>query len=323
MNTLLLILLLCNQSADSIFEKGSKLTKLGPPDSAGEGPAWHPTLGILTSGHKGIHRLDPKGVASIHVENALTNGLLFSPKGDLLACQPGKKRVVQFDSSGNAKVLADKFNGFAFNQPNDLSLDDAGRLYFSDPRYGPKDGMEQKDEKGNTIEGVYRIDPDGKIHRVVAREVERANGVLVSKDGKWLYVADNNNDVKNGARKLWRFPRNTDGAINTKQQELIYDWKQGRGPDGLKEDIAGNLYVAGGLNKPNPPFEPDADIKGGIYAINPNLEMSKRLITFLPIPTDEVTNCAFGGSDKKTLYITGGGTLYSIRTINPGFVRFP
>ena len=96
MNTLLLILLLCNQSADRIFEKGSKLTKLGPPDSAGEGPAWHPTLGILTSGHKGIHRLDPKGIASIHVENAQTNGLLFSPKGDLLACQPGKKRVVQF-----------------------------------------------------------------------------------------------------------------------------------------------------------------------------------------------------------------------------------
>ena len=183
--------------------------------------------------------------------------------------------------------------------------------------------MEQKDNQGNTIEGVYRIDPDGKIHRVIAREVERANGVLVSKDGKWLYVADNNNDVKNGARKLWRFPRTPDGAINTKQQELIYDWKQGRGPDGLKEDIAGNLYVAGGLNKPNLPFEPDADIKGGIYVINPNLEMNKRLITFLPIPTDEVTNCAFGGADKKTLYITGGGTLYSIKTINPGFVRFP
>ena len=91
----------------------------------------------------------------------------------------------------------------------------------------------------------------------------------------------------------------------------------------MKEDIAGNLYVAGGLNKPNLPFEPDVDIKGGIYVINPNLEMSKRLITFLPIPTDEVTNCAFGGSDKKTLYITGGGTLYSIRTINPGFIRFP
>ena len=104
--------------------------------------------------------------------------------------------------------------------------------------------MEQKDANGNTIEGVYRIDPDGKIHRVIAREVERANGVLVSKDGKWLYVADNNNDTKNGARKLWRFPRTPDGAINTKQQELIYDWKQGRGPDGLKEDTVGNLYVA-------------------------------------------------------------------------------
>ncbi len=323
MKTLFVLLFLCGQSNTAIFEKGAKLNKEGPPDSAGEGPAWHPKLGILTSGHQGIHRLGADGVASIYIKDAQTNGLLFSPNGSLLACQPGKKRVVQFDTEGNAKVLADKFNGFAFNQPNDLTLDNDGRLYFSDPRYGPKDGMEQRDAQGKTIEGVYRIDLDGKVHRLIAREVERANGVLISKDGKWLYVADNNNDSKNGARKLWRFPRNSDGSVELKKQELIFDWKEGRGPDGLKEDQAGNLYVAGGLNKPNLPFEPDAAIKGGIYVINPNLPPEKRLVTFLPIPTDEVTNCAFGGSDSKTLYITGGGVLYSIKTVNAGYLRFP
>ena len=62
-----------------------------------------------------------------------------------------------------------------------------------------------KDEKGQTIEGVYRIDPDGKVTRVIGREVERANGVLVSADDKYLFVADNNNDDVGGARKLWRF----------------------------------------------------------------------------------------------------------------------
>ena len=69
----------------------------------------------------------------------------------------------------------------------------------------------------------------------------------------------------------------------------------GRGPDGLKQDRAGRLYVAGGLNKPNPPAEPAKDVKGGIYVFSP----AGKLLTFLPVPRDEVTNCAFGGDDLK------------------------
>ncbi len=91
------------------------------------------------------------------------------------------------------------------------------------------------------------------------------------------------------------------------------------GPDGLKQDRQGRLYVAAGLNKPNPPFEPDRERKGGIYVLSPE----GQLLAFLPVPTDEVTNCAFGGDDRKTLYITGGGTLYSIRTTTPGRVVWP
>jgi gluconolactonase len=180
--------------------------------------------------------------------------------------------------------------------------------------------MELRDEKGNTIEGVYRIDPDGKVSRVVGREVERANGVLVSADDRHLFVADNNNSDVGGARKLWRFELRDDGTVDTKSRKLLYDWGKGRGPDGVKQDAKGRLYVAGGLNKPNPPAEPAADVKGGIYVIDPE---SGELLAFLAIPTDEVTNCAFGGDDLKTLYVTGGGTLYSIRTTTPGRVLWP
>lgn len=323
MSLLLILALFAQADESSPFAPGSALKVEGPPDSAGEGPAWHPGLGIFTSGHRGIHRLSLDNKASVFLENSQTNGLLWDPKGNLLACQPGKKRVIRISPEGTITVLADQYGGKVFNQPNDLTLDDGGRLYFSDPRYGPKDGMEQKDEQGRTIEGVYRIDPDGKVRRVIGREVERANGVLVSKDGRWLYVADNNNDTKGGARKLWRFPRKPDGSIQTDSRELLYDWKEGRGPDGLKQDQNGILYVAGGLNRSNPPFEPDASFKGGIYVIDPNQIPAKRLLAFLPVPTDEVTNCAFGGEDLKTLYITGGGVLYSIRTKTPGFVRLP
>ena len=140
--------------------------------------------------------------------------------------------------------------------PNDLTIDSKNRIYFSDPRYGPRDGMEQKDAEGKTVEGVYRIDTDGTVHRVIGREVERANGVLVSADDKYLFVADNNNDTVGGARKLWRFDLKPDGTVDAKSQKLLHDWGKGRGPDGVKQDAKGRLFVAGGLNKPNPPAEP-------------------------------------------------------------------
>ena len=182
-----------------------------------------------------------------------------------------------------------------------------------------RESMEIRDDKGRTVEGVYRIDPDGKVTRVIGREVGRANGVLVSAGDRYLYVADNNNNTDGGARKLWRFDLKKDGTVDAASKKLMYDWGKGRGPDGLKQDVKGRLYVAGGLNKPNPPAEPAKDVKGGIYVLSPE---GKRL-AFLPVPTDEVTNCAFGGEDLRTLYITGGGLLYSIRTTTPGRLVWP
>ena len=309
-----------NAAEEPIFEPGAKLKVEAGKGSAGEGPAWDPELGILTSGHNGIHRLSIDGKSSIHREKAGTNGLLFDRDGKLLCCEPVLRRITRLDRDGKLTVLTDSFGGKKYNQPNDLTLDSKNRIYFSDPRYGPKDDMQQKDENGKTIEGVYRIDPDGTVSRVIGREVERANGVLVSADDKFLFVADNNNDALGTARKLWRFDLKPDGTVDAKSQKLLHDWGKGRGPDGLKQDVEGRLYVAGGLNKPNPPAEPAEDVKGGIYVIDPQ---TGKLLAFLAVPTDEVTNCAFGGADRKTLYITGGGTLYSIRTTTPGRIVWP
>src|SRR5205823_7577531 len=104
--------------------------------------------------------------------------------------------------------------------------------------------MQIRDDQGRTVEGVYRIDPDGKVTRVLGREVDRPNGVLVSAGDRHLYVADNNNDAVGGARKLWRFDLNKDGSVDLKSRKLLYDWGKGRGPDGLKQDVKGRLYVA-------------------------------------------------------------------------------
>jgi len=305
---------------EPIFEPNAKLKVEAGDGAAGEGPAWDPQLGVLTSGKSGIHQLTRDGTSRVWRKDAGTNGLLFDREGRLVCCEPERRRVTRIDRDGKLTVLTDRFEGKRYNTPNDLTIDSKGRVYFSDPRYGPRDGMEIRNEKGETVEGVYRIDPDGKVSRVIGREVERANGVLVSADDKYLFVADNNNDTVGGARKLWRFDLRPDGTVDLAGKKLLYDWGKGRGPDGVKQDAKGRLYVAGGLNRPNPPAEPAADVKGGVYVIDPQ---TGKLLAFQGVPTDEVTNCAFGGDDLRTLYVTGGGTLYSIRTTTPGRVLWP
>jgi gluconolactonase len=311
--------LLPRAAGEAIFAPGAKLKVVAGNGVGGEGPAWHPRLGVLTCGNGHICQVDRRGKVHIYRKGAGTNGLLFDHQGRLVGCDSERRRIIRIGKDGKTTVLTARYQGKRYNTPNDLTMDSRGRIYFSDPRYGDRKGMEIRDNKGRTIEGVYRIDPNGKVTRVIGRELERPNGLLVSPDDRFLYVADNNNNKVGGARKLWRFKLRKDGTVDLKSRKLLYDWGKGRGPDGLKQDRKGRLYVAAGLTKPNPPFEPAKDRKGGIYVLSPR----GKLLAFLPVPTDEVTNCAFGGDDLKTLYITAGGTLYSIRTTTPGRVVWP
>ncbi len=162
----------------------------------------------------------------------------------------GESRRTEID--GTLTVLTDRYEGHRYNQPNDLTVDSTGRIYFSDPRYGSREGMEMVDDQGQTIEGVYRIDADGRVTRIIGRELERPNGVLVSADDRYVFVADNNNSADKGARKLWRFDLRADGTVDFASRKLLYDWGDGRGPDGLKQDQQGRLYVAAGLEQAQP-----------------------------------------------------------------------
>lgn len=283
--------------------------KLLQEHGAGEGPAWHPELGLLTSGEGNINRRDLQEKHSVVRENAGSNGLMFDRQGRLVICEPVRRLVSRMEADGSTTVLAETFEGKKFNQPNDLAIDSQSRIYFTDPRYGSREGMELLDPAGREIEGVYRIDPDGRVARIITHEVDRPNGLVVTANDKLLFVADNNNS-QGGARKLWRFELTPEGTVNFTTQTLIYDWGTTRGPDGMKLDVAGNLYVAAGLNRPNLPHETADPPTAGIYVFSP----TGKLLDFAPIPRDETTNCGFGGADWKTLYVTAGGSLWSLRT---------
>lgn len=304
---------------DSVFEPGAKPRQLLAED-AGEGPAWHPELGLFFSGGPGIVRWDRDKKIHVFRERAGSNGLQFDAQGRLLVCEPVARLVSRIDvKSGRREVLAERYDGKRFNQPNDVAVDSRGRIYFSDPRYGSRDGMELEDAQGRKIEGVYRIDPDGHVTRVITHEVDRPNGLVVSADDTYLFVADNNNDMPGGARKLWRFNLHGDGGVDLASRKLLFDWETERGPDGISLDRDGRLYVAGGRNQPSPPHETADKFKGGIYVFSPD----GKQLGFAPVGVDEVTNCTFGDADLRTLYITAGGTLWSIRTTTPGWLPFP
>src|SRR5438105_11370089 len=107
---------------EPIFEPGAKLKVEAADGSGGEGPAWHPKLGVLTSGNGHICRLDRDGKSHIHRKDAGTNGLLFDAKGRLLACEPVQRRVTRTELDGTLTVLTERYDGKRYNQPNDITV---------------------------------------------------------------------------------------------------------------------------------------------------------------------------------------------------------
>lgn len=312
---LLTLGLLSSCSTVSPLAPGAKAVDHGKI-GAGEGPAWRDGVLYFTDG-RGINQFNPATSKSgVYRANCGSpNGLMFDAEKRMIRCESGGRRVVREEADGSLTVLADRYEGHRFNTPNDLAMDSQGAVYFTDPRYGDRSGMEIKDAKGRLVEGVYRInrpatpltDTTLPVTLILGPDdVERPNGILITPDDRHLYVADNNNNTHGGSRRLLRFDLDKNGTVTPGSRKVIFDWKNSRGPDGIKMDARSRLYVAAGVNNANP-YETTA-FKAGCYILSPQ----GKLIDFVPTAPDEATNCAFGGEDKRTLYMTSGNHLWSV-----------
>jgi gluconolactonase len=167
------------------------------------------------------------------------------------------------------------------------------------------------------VEAVYCIDNAGKVKRMLTqKEIDRPNGIAVTPDGKTLYVIDSH-PKEGGNRRIWGFDLAADGSLS--RQRVVYDFGKGRGGDGMRVDLNGNLWVAAGINKARGNPGESLDVPAGVYVISPE----GKLLGRIHIPEDLVTNLAFGGPERKTLYVTAGKTLYRFPVNVSGHAVYP
>jgi gluconolactonase len=265
--------------------------------------SWTPGSGVSTflqpSGYKG-------SVAYGGPEPG-SNAMAFDRAGRLTVAGHAQRDVWRFEKfspTAPVTVLADQYQGKQLNSPNDLVYKSDGSLYFTDPPYGLRAQNDSDAEKQLKVNGVYRIPaateqkpgspPARERLQLLVSDLPRPNGIAFSPDEKYLYV--DNSEPK----KFWmRYTVKADGSLTDGKifADATSDTRVGA-PDGMKVDRKGNIYTAA---------------PGGVWIISPG---GKHLGT-IGVP-EQVGNVAWGGADRKTLYIAASSSVYRITLLIPG-----
>jgi gluconolactonase len=223
------------------------------------------------------------------------NGLAFTPEGQIVAVQTKDTRVGVVYPAKQKKVLAKDYQGVKFQRPNDLVRANSGGIYFTDS--GTRVTKENpKPEPSHP--GVFYISPGGELKQL-ATDIERPNGIQLSKDEKTLFVANTQGE------HILAYDIAADGSISNRRNfAKLRGWQKGEdgtwssGADGLALDDEGRLFVAS---------------NAGIEVFN----ASGETLGAIPVPK-KPQNLAFAGPGKNTLYVVGRGAAYKVNLLTRG-----
>ncbi|MBI1926762.1 SMP-30/gluconolactonase/LRE family protein [Candidatus Poribacteria bacterium] len=249
-----------------------------------EGPVWHPDGYLLFSdipANRIVKWTSDGNVQTFRDPSGHSNGLTYDRQGRFIACEHGNRRVSRTEPDGTITVLAERYQGKRLNSPNDVVVKSDGSIYFTDPPYGVAAEQRELD-----FQGVYRIAPDGTLTLLVD-DFDRPNGLAFSPDEKILYIDDS------ARRHVRAFDVQADGTLANGRVLVDMAIDAEGVPDGMKVDVAGVLYVTGA---------------GGTWVVSPKGEHLGTIVT-----PELPANCAFGDSDRKTLYITARTSVYRVR----------
>jgi gluconolactonase len=233
-----------------------------------------------------ILRVSPTGSVSIAYAtsgpNPGTNGLAIDEMGRLIGASHGVGGIVALNlTTMTSRPIVSTFAATStttptrFNSPNDLTVRSDGTIYFTDPDF------QASRPRPQAMTRVYRLPPGATEAVVVDATRTNPNGVTLSLDEAFLYVAD--------GQGLWRYPVNADGS--TGMATRIAQAAVGGGGDGMAIDCLGNLYVTR---------------QQQVIVVNP-ATTGTMLGTIAVNGVQSATNVAFGGANHQTLYVTGQG----------------
>lgn len=289
-----------------------KWTQIADHETLTEGPLWDGS-GLLyneCAAHT-TFRWDPKtNESTVWRENTgAANGMTFDRQGGLFVCEGDAHRITKIDAAdpnADPLVISDAYNGETMNWPNDVAVDQQGRVYFTDPNYS--DGPNMLDH-----ESVYMAEHTfgGNWNTIrVTFDTKKPNGVLLSIDQKTLFVAESTHELAE-SRQLRAYPVNDDGTLG--DHEVLHDFGRGRGIDGMTLTLSGSILATAGSSTWGPgPF---------IYEFEP----SGRVVRTHSTPADNPTNCTYGGSSLSTMFVTfAGGEVYRVDgTGHQGQLAYP
>jgi gluconolactonase len=282
----------------------------GPYEGPTGGVVWHDGAVVFSAIDEGrLLRFDPAtgAVTEFRRYANRVNGLAHGPGGELYGAQEGGRRLVEFTPDGRLVAVDALLDGKYHNQPCDLAVDRAHRIWFADPRhavipFGP--AIFPFLDHASVLR-LERNDRRAWVARRITNDTVSPRAVLLSPDGATLYVADGEPRVDQ-RRELRAYPIAADGSVG--HCEVLHSFgADHRGPqrgiEGMCLDADGHIVACGGWARSGPgPL---------IYVFSPR----GAVIESHPFPADCPNRCCFGGNDLATLYVTtGGGHLYRAKT---------
>ena len=274
----------------NLVDADAQVEKLGTGCQFTEGPVWNSEGKFLLFSDIPSNQMkkwsSETGIINFREPSGKSNGLTYDRQGRLIACEHANRRVSRTEADGEIVTISSHYGGKRLNSPNDVVVKSDGSIYFTDPPYGLTAEYGTLGEKELDFQGVYRLSPDGNSLALLVDDFDCPNGLCFSLDESILYI--NDSSERSHVRAFDVLP---DGTIANGRvfAEIVGEG----GPDGMKTDQVGNVYVTG---------------PGGVWIFT----ASGCHLGVIKTP-EGATNLGWGESDWKTLYIVAKTSLYRIK----------
>ncbi len=283
---------------DAIIAPGTPIERVATGFGFTEGPLWHEgRLWFSDVTGDRMRAISPDGKVEELVANSGglpnppagasigSNGMAPAPDGTVLMTQMGARRIVRVGKDGSLQPFLSDYQGKRLNSPNDLVYDKSGALWFTDPPFGLFNGMDKDPAKELPFNAVFRY-ANGRLTPVIT-DMTLPNGIGFSPDFKTLYVGNYGPEMY-----IRAYDVRPDGSLSAPRELIRFPGGRG-GPDGLKVDTAGNIWMTG---------------PGGIRIVTPQ----GKVLGQIRLP-ETAANLAFA-EDGHMVYITGSTSIYRLRS---------